>query len=100
MQSYDSDDYDDATYCQLQSRTAAAPQQSPKMLFETAADRREKRDRQRRKVVLTTMFSPVFRSRHVDLFFLLYLHLPQKELKAEISELHPALALLLLVWRR
>ncbi|KAL3154363.1 hypothetical protein ABBQ32_013842 [Trebouxia sp. C0010 RCD-2024] len=71
MQSYDSDDYDNATYFQLRRCRAAALQKSPKLLFETGADRREKTEKQKRK----------------------------KELQAQISEMHPALTLLLLMWR-
>ena len=50
MQSYDSDDYDDATYFQLHSLRVTAQRQSPRMLFDTAADRQEKQVKQRRKV--------------------------------------------------
>lgn len=53
MHSYDSDDYDGATYVQLHARRVTAHPQMPKMLFQTAADRRELRNKQKRKVLLT-----------------------------------------------
>jgi len=50
MQSYDSDDYDDATYIQLQSKRVLPQQQAPRMLFETSADRRKLKTSRVRKV--------------------------------------------------
>lgn len=58
MQSYDSDDYDDATYFQLHSLRVTSQRLSPRMLFETAADRQEKKVKQRRKVRIRTVRSP------------------------------------------
>lgn len=40
MNSYDSDDYDDSTYFELQSKRGSTKQQAQKRLFNTAADRR------------------------------------------------------------
>lgn len=71
MHSYDSDDYDDATYIQLQSKRVLPRQQAPSMLFETSADRKKSKTSRIRK----------------------------KELEAEIAEINPAVALLLFVWR-
>jgi hypothetical protein len=50
MHSYDSDDYDDATYIQLQSKRVLPQQQAPRMLFETSADRRKLKTSRTRKV--------------------------------------------------
>ena len=50
MHSYDSDDYDDATYIQLQSKRVLPRQQAPSMLFETSADRKKSKTSRIRKV--------------------------------------------------
>ncbi|KAA6424385.1 MAG: hypothetical protein FRX49_05597 [Trebouxia sp. A1-2] len=71
MHSYDSDDYDDATYFQLQPKRVLPQQQVMRMLFETSADRKKLRTSRIRK----------------------------KELEAEIAEINPAVALLLFIWR-
>lgn len=50
MHSYDSDDYDDATYFQLQPKRVLPQQQVMRMLFETSADRKKLRTSRIRKV--------------------------------------------------
>jgi len=50
MQSYDSDDYDEATYLQLQSKRGIPQYEEPRVLFETAADRRNRKSKESRKV--------------------------------------------------
>ena len=51
MQSYDSDDYDDASYLQLQSKRVVCQHQAPQQLFETAADRRSRKSKEMRQVL-------------------------------------------------
>ena len=50
MNSYDSDDYDDATYFQLQSRRECIQHTVPQQLFTTSADRRTAAAQGQRKV--------------------------------------------------
>ena len=50
MNSYDSDDYDESTYYDLQSKRDSAKQRAPRRLFDTAADRRIQEAQGQRKV--------------------------------------------------
>jgi len=109
MQSYDSDDYDDATYIQLQSKRVLPQQQAPRMLFETSADRRKLKTSRVRKVSTVVgpdvhklnLQPPLLHSRRkVKTSRMIWLIRLQKELEAEIAEINPAVALLLFIWRR
>lgn len=50
MNSYDSDDYDDSTYFELQSKRGSTKHQVSQRLFNTAADRRLLEAQGQRKV--------------------------------------------------
>lgn len=100
MQSYDSDDYDDATYFQLQSKRVLPQHQAPKKLFETSADRRSRRSKQIRKVPATAAHSGNNSKLAAQKYNQTLFSILQEELLAEISEINPAVAVLLFVWRR
>lgn len=52
MNSYDSDDYDESTYYDLQSKRDRAKHQASRRLFDTAADRRIQEAQGQRKVTI------------------------------------------------